>query len=485
MTALRVELSLTSWEKDIIRETKTTFSEELSLVSSPAPSSVSNDWIQNNWSWATHVQRQIQESFLDLDDEERAIHQMNPARTWEILKNKLSSRTPLDTSLDHYSCHSRLRQLLDVNSDLPSLSSQPQFPVLPQDCIRFASEDNEDWQAVWNFSEFVKHNHPRLHGLQISTQDLEKLEQLYSGTSTPEDDVQGKTSEAESHRGSEAGEPSTLSEHPAFEIYFMVRTVASYCRQSQVELPKELAQISRGYNSILDELEFIPMSELITDGDLAQSPVTSWRPSKVCPWDHHLFTEEEVLKFCVEAKFEFPGYRGENGIVFEATELSESELCKTRQDLYVAWVFFKNDCGFTFDPATKRTYLLQTRPGIIFRELQKRFSLDAARKYFRSVTDQQRLNRHNTFESVLNDMQLQNSKIQAYGGLVDLIPFREISLTGEADNTGHSGAIPFGSWHVPQGARLHRPDSEAIPVALKLVWRPGDPNLELFKREVQ
>ncbi|KAF5724191.1 Cdc15p [Fusarium mundagurra] len=240
----------------------------------------------------------------------------------------------------------------------------------------------------------------------------------------------------------------------------------------------------REWNSILNELEFIPMSELITDGDLAQNPVTSWRPSKACPWDHHLFTEEEVLKFCVEAKFEFPGYRGENGIVFEATELGEGELCKARQDLHVVWVFLKNDCGFTFDPATKRTYLLQTRPGIMFRELQKRFSLDAARKYFRSVTDQQRLNRHKTFDSVLDGMQLQNSKIQAYGGLVDVIPFDEISLTGEADDTGHSGTIPFGSWHVPQGARLHRPDSEAIPVALKLVWRPGDPNLELFKREL-
>jgi hypothetical protein len=111
--------------------------------------------------------------------------------------------------------------------------------------------------------------------------------------------------------------------------------------------------------------------------------------------------------------------------------------------------------------------------------------LDAARKYFRSITDQQRLNRHQTFDSVLNDIQLQNSQIHAYGGLVDLIPFQEISLTGEADNTGHSGAIPFGLWHIPQGARLHRPHSEDIPVALKLVWRPGDPNLELSKREVR
>jgi hypothetical protein len=80
------------------------------------------------------------------------------------------------------------------------------------------------------------------------------------------------------------------------------------------------------------------MSELITDGDLAQNPVTSWRPSKACTWDHHLFTEEEVLKFCVETRFEFPGYRGEDGIVFEATELDESELRKARRDLHVAWV---------------------------------------------------------------------------------------------------------------------------------------------------
>ncbi|CZR47360.1 uncharacterized protein FPRO_08734 [Fusarium proliferatum ET1] len=480
MAAFRVELSLTSWEKDMIRDTNDVFSEELSLVSPHALSPVSKDWIRNNWSWATYVQLKIQESILDLDDEEKSIHQMNPVRTWEILKNKLSSRTPPNTLLDHYSCHSRLRQLLDANSDLPSLISQPGFRDILPDYIHFANEDEGDWQAVWNFSTFIKDNHPRLHGLHISIPDLRNLEQLCSRISPLEDDVEvGDTSETESCRNIEAGNQSVLCEYPAFEIYFMVRTVASYCRQSQVELPKELAQLHGDSNSILNDLEFIPMSELIIDGDLAQNPVTSWRPSKACSWDHHLFTEEEVLKFCCEANFEFPGYRGKNGIVFEATELSESDLCKTREDLYVAW----NDCGFTFDPATKRTYLLQTRPGIIFRELQKRFSLDAARKYFRSVIDQQRLNRHETFESVLDDMQLQNSKIQAYGGLVDLIPFREISLTGETDDTGHSGAIPFGSWHVPQGARLHRVDSEVIPVALKLIWRPGDPNLELLKRE--
>jgi hypothetical protein len=94
----------------------------------------------------------------------------------------------------------------------------------------------------------------------------------------------------------------------------------------------------KAWDSFLNELEFIPMTDLKTDGDLAQNPVVSWQPTKACPWDHHLFTEEESLKFCVEAQFEFPGHRGEDGIIFEAKELSESEFCKARQDLQVAWV---------------------------------------------------------------------------------------------------------------------------------------------------
>ncbi|KAF4335300.1 fibroblast growth factor receptor [Fusarium beomiforme] len=242
--------------------------------------------------------------------------------------------------------------------------------------------------------------------------------------------------------------------------------------------------MSREWGSILDNLEYIPFSHLSTEDDLAQNPVASWKPNKACPLDHHLFTEEEVLKYCVEAKFEFPGHRGDNGIIFEATKLDESELCKVRQDLEVMWTCQKNDCAFTFDPATNQAYLLQTRPGIMFRKLQKQFSLESARKRFRSITDQHRLNKLETFDRVLDDMQLQNSKIKAYGGLVDLIPFNEITLSGETDDTGYSGTIPFGAWNVPQGARLHRPDSEVIPIALKMVWRPGDPNGELRKREL-
>ncbi|KAL3595536.1 hypothetical protein FPOAC2_09877 [Fusarium poae] len=304
---------------------------------------------------------------------------------------------------------------------------------------------------------------------------------MFSRISPPEDEEEmGDTVEAESHENREIGDPSIIHEYPALEIHFMARTLASYCRESQVDFPQELSQMPRAWDSFLNELEFIPMTDLKTDGDLAQNPVVSWQPTKACPWDHHLFTEEESLKFCVEAQFEFPGHRGEDGIIFEAKELSESEFCKARQDLQVAW----NDCGFTFDPVTKRTYLLQTRPGIKFRKLRDQFSLDAARKYFRSVIDHQRLNRPNTFDSVLSDMQLQDSKVQAYVGLVDLVPYNEISLTGETDDTGHSGAIQFGSWYVPQGARLDRPDSEVIPIALKLIWRPGNPNPELAKREL-
>lgn len=81
-------------------------------------------------------------------------------------------------------------------------------------------------------------------------------------------------------------------------------------------------------------------------------------------------------------------------------------------------------------------------------------------------------------------MQLQNYDLKIYNGLVEVIPFHEIIFSGETDDTGHSGAIRFAEWHVPQGSRLQNPDSEVIPVALKQVWRSEDPYPELRQREV-
>ncbi|KAF4471494.1 Cdc15p [Fusarium albosuccineum] len=353
-----------------------------------------------------------------------------------------------------------------THSDLQSLVSQKQLPSIPQDCIQLKKDDDQDWQSVWNFSEFIKTNHPRLHGSHCSIDDLKELDQLCSRISPPQNVGEGgHKNESERHSGSKVIEKNILCEYPHFEV----------------DLPKELAHLHKEWSSFLNDLEYIPVSELRKEGELAHHPVVSWLPSKACPLDHHLFTEEEVFKYCVEAEFEFPGFRGPNGVIFVATELDNTQLCQRRENIPLLW----NDCAFTFDPATGSSYLLQTRPGITFRELQKRFSLDAARKYFRSTIDKVRLNKHQTLDNVLHEMQVENPKIKAYGGLVELIPFHEINLSGEVDDTGHSGAIHFARWHVPQGARLQNPDSEAIPIALKRVWRPDSQNQDLSKREFE
>ncbi|WAO86229.1 Protein kinase domain-containing protein [Fusarium falciforme] len=480
MATLQVELSLSLWEKVLIRETNEAFFEELGALY-PQETPVSQQWVRNNWSWATQVLIQLRDSCNDLDDEENAIHQKDPHRTWQVLRNKLSSRIQTGTSSDSYSCRSRTRQFLDTNKNLEPLISQQQLPFIASDCIQLTKQDNQDWQSIWDFSKFIKTNHPRLRGLHCSIGDREELEQRFSTINPPQNVEEADLISQKSHGNLEAIEMNMVHEYPAFDVCSMVRTVASYCRQSQINLPEELAHLHRELYSFIDELEYIPISELRLEGDLAQNPVASWLPRKSCPLDHHLFTEEEVFKYCIEARFEFPGYRDQNGIIFEATELDKNQLCKSRKDLSILW----NDCGFTFDPAENRIYLLQTRPGIKFRELQKRFSLDTARKYFRMITDAVRLNELQTLESVLQVMDLQDSHLKTYDGLVEIIPFQDISFSEETDDTGHSGAIRFGGWHVPQGARLQNPDGEVIPVALKLVWGSEYPDRDRKKRELK
>ena len=63
-----------------------------------------------------------------------------------------------------------------------------------------------------------------------------------------------------------------------------------------------------------------------------------WKPSKSLLLDHHLFTEEEVFKFCIENEFTFPGYREGESIVFIANELEKSQLMRQLSKLQTHWV---------------------------------------------------------------------------------------------------------------------------------------------------
>lgn len=279
MATLQVKLSLSSWEKELIRETKETFSEELDILSSQE-SPVSQEWIRENWGWATQVRDQLRDSCHDLEDEEESIHQSDPDRTWQVLKNKLSWRSQPGTSSENYSCLSRTKLLLDANDSLQSFICQQQLPSIAPDCIQLTEDDGKDWEAIWNFSKFIKTNHPRLHGLQCSNDTLKELEQLFSRLSPPrDDDERSSASHAESQSSSEASGYGTLCEYPAFEVHSMVQTVASYYRQAQLDFPQELQSLHGVSWSSVKWFQCTLSKCLISRNRVAS--LTSWNTSQL------------------------------------------------------------------------------------------------------------------------------------------------------------------------------------------------------------
>jgi hypothetical protein len=85
-------------------------------------------------------------------------------------------------------------------------------------------------------------------------------------------------------------------------------------------------------------LEFIPWDDLrVTEAALPNGK-RLWRPKKHVAYDHHLRTEEEVFKYCVEADLFFPGYSEEDAIVFESSPLRGSKLIIEMEDFWEKWV---------------------------------------------------------------------------------------------------------------------------------------------------
>jgi hypothetical protein len=65
-----------------------------------------------------------------------------------------------------------------------------------------------------------------------------------------------------------------------------------------------------------------------------------WNPEKAVTHEHHLHTEEEVFKFCLENKFYFPNHLEGNEIVFVGSLLKDSKLLENMQDFWEKWVGF-------------------------------------------------------------------------------------------------------------------------------------------------
>jgi hypothetical protein len=77
-------------------------------------------------------------------------------------------------------------------------------------------------------------------------------------------------------------------------------------------------------------------------GTISPGDELLWRPKRRLLLDHHLFTEEEVFKYCVENDFVFPGYEKDDGghsIVFVASELGKpTKILSELHMLEYLWV---------------------------------------------------------------------------------------------------------------------------------------------------
>lgn len=85
-------------------------------------------------------------------------------------------------------------------------------------------------------------------------------------------------------------------------------------------------------------LEFIPLDELAIDGSISAGAEVVWRPAVQWSLDHHLFTEEEVFKYCVEANYTFPQYCSATSVVFIAQDLETSPILQELDKLESLWV---------------------------------------------------------------------------------------------------------------------------------------------------
>lgn len=67
-----------------------------------------------------------------------------------------------------------------------------------------------------------------------------------------------------------------------------------------------------------------------------------WRPERCLKFDHHLHTEEEVYRFCVNNELYFQEYRREDGVIFRQTPLKTSAVWGELHNYWMKWVRKRN-----------------------------------------------------------------------------------------------------------------------------------------------
>ena len=76
-------------------------------------------------------------------------------------------------------------------------------------------------------------------------------------------------------------------------------------------------------------LEYIPIEELNFIESGGEEKLALWHPTKLTTtFDYHLFTDEEVYRYCVTDDFAFPGLFQDGNLAFTVTELDATILSR-------------------------------------------------------------------------------------------------------------------------------------------------------------
>lgn len=154
-------------------------------------------------------------------------------------------------------------------------------------------------------------------------------------------------------------------------------------------------------------------------------------------------------------------------------------------DVVLSLTLYQNDCAITLDPISGKPYLLETQPGRKYRNITNELGLQAARGYFRAIVDRTRLGRDLRLRDVLQHVDREISWVneEKYEGLIDAIPFSEISLINERAR-GTGGEVYFGKWVLTQ-KKLGMAQLQDKDVVLKRIWPPTTRSRQMLIHEVR
>lgn len=127
----------------------------------------------------------------------------------------------------------------------------------------------------------------------------------------------------------------------------------------------------------------------------------------------------------------------------------------------------KNDCAISLNPHDQQWYVLETIPGLQFRRFWIEQSQVTGLNYFRRIVDDYRYGRVSMVEEILG---FENTRPK-YEGLLEVIPFSEISNVDPNPLGGSNGIVYRAEWLCPRKINMAAP--ERRPVALKTLRTRG------------